>query len=291
MFGGNDMKKGIKSIIVLIVGAVVLLCSVNVIGIKANLEVKESKLFEEWTGEIRIEGETQTTWKGTVSFSSSEIEAENMETHEIETHYIPYPSPLGAVDEASKQGSFSYTVVYYPSWDSLFVIEIGGDLNGEKTGWVYFVDYEIPMIGADKYELTGEDSGVLWGFLYFESWEAQAHALQVSTDKSTVKKYEEFTVTVTNETGAGVEGAIVYIDSMSFLTNEDGEVTTSLDTLGTYEIYAEKDPTPDDTYIRSDKISILVKKSRDKTFNLIERLPILDRLLQLFLLNIILKYR
>ena len=258
------MKNYNKKIIISVMGAIILLCSINADSIIISKNEQKTGFFEEWTGEIRIEGETATIWKGIVSFSSSEIEAENMETHEIETHIIPYPSPLGAIDEAAKLGSFSYTAVYYPSWDSLLITEIGGDICGEKTGWIYFIDYEMPLIGADKYELTIVDEEILWGFLYFENWEVIPHALKINLDKDTVKTNEEFTVTVFNESDNPVEDAVVHIDSMTLTTNENGQVTTSMGTAGIYEIFAEKDPTTTDTYIRSEITSLQVKKAKNK---------------------------
>ena len=276
------MKKSRKTIFIIITSAIFLLCSVNASSIQISNQKQTIGLLEEWTGEIRIEGETNTIWKGTVSFSNSTIEAENMETHEIETHIISYPSPLGAVDEASKEGGFSYTVVYYPTWDSLLITEIAGEIFGEKTGWVYFVDYQIPMVGADKYELTQEENKVLWGFLYFDNWETQAHALKISVDKTEVGVDEEFTVTVTDDTGSLIMGAVVYINGDSFVTDANGEVTTSIGSKGVYELYAEKDPTPENTYVRSDKTSINVKKARFRSFDLMEYFTYLFSKLKIF---------
>jgi hypothetical protein len=238
-----------------------------------------TNLANEWAGMVRIEGENNTIWKGAVAFSSSSITAENMDTHEMETHEISYPSVLGALDEASKQGGFSYTVLYYPSWDSFYVIAIGTDSADEKTGWVYWVDYEAIMVGADTYELTDDDNEILWGYLYFETWETNAHALQITLDKDAVKKNEEFTVSVYNESMSPVEGAVVYIDSMTFTTDENGKATVIIDTVGTYEIYAEKDPTADDTYVRSDGELLNVEKSKGRPLvNLFEHFPILEKL-------------
>ena len=283
------MKK-ITAMIILIIGVNALLCSSAASTRTTKLGKEQFEQYSEWSGTVRIEGESQTVWKGSVAFSNSSILVENMETHEMELHEIPYPSAIGALDEASKQGGFPYTVVYYPSFDAMFVISIGDDATGDKTGWVYFVDYEIIMISADKYELTEENSDVLLGFLYFETWETLAHALKISTDKTIVNKDEEFTVSVTDETGTGIEEAIVYIDSSSFTTNGNGEVTISLDIAGTYKIYAEKDPAPEDSYIRSGKISIKVKKSKTNPFDLTEKYLMLNCLLHFNLLKMILNY-
>jgi hypothetical protein len=277
------MKKLVKIIALFVIGITALSCSTSVCGITtANTKMKQSEQFDEWTGTIRIEGESETVWKGTVTFSNSIITALNSSSGEMEDYEIPYPSALGALDEASQQGGFSYSVVYYSSWDAFYVTAIGDDSAGEKTGWVFWVDTEYPLIDPGHYELTSDNSEVLWGFLYFENWETVAHFLTITVDEQTVKKNEEFTVTVYNESMSPVEDAIVHIDSMTFTTDENGEVTTSIGTKGTYTIYAEKDPTADDTYIRSDKEQILVKKGLSRSsVDLFERFPLLQRLLSL----------
>ena len=276
------MKKSI-AIIILVIGASVIGLPASAYSVTQTYEEEImfcTNLANEWTGVVRIEGENNMIWKGTVAFSSSSITAENMDTHEMETHEISCPSVLGALDEASKQGGFSYTVVYYPTWDSLYVTTIGDDSAGANTGWCYWVDYNAPMVGADKYELTGDDNEILWGYLYFEDWETNAHALQITLDKNTVKKNEVFTVSVYDESMSPVEDAVVYIDSMTFTTDENGEAIISIDTVGAYEIHAEKDPTPDDTYVRSDKEPLSVKKSKGRiVVDLFKYFPPLERLL------------
>ena len=202
---------------------------------------------DDWIGNIRIEGQTDTIWKGEVCFSDSMITALNDSSGEMEEYFIPYPSVLGALDEASQQGGFSYFVIYYPSWNAFYVKTIAG----ESDWWHYWVDYILPMVGAGAYELTEDDEEVLWGYL--EDW--YAHALRITIDKHMVNKSEEFTVSVYNETMSPVEDAVVYVDSMEYMTDENGNVTIQIDTAGYYEIYAEKDG-----YVRSEKVTVQVKK-------------------------------
>lgn len=201
---------------------------------------------DEWTGTIRIEGENETIWNGEITVGSSYITAENASSGEMETYYISYPSVLGALDEASKQGGFSYFVIYYLSWDAFYVQSIAG----ESDWWQYWVDYELPMVGCGAYELTENDNEILWG--YVEDW--YPHALRIDVDKHDVNRSEEFTVSVYNETMAPVEDAVVYVDSLVYMTNEDGKVTVHIDAVGAYEIYSEKE-----RYVRSEKVTVNVK--------------------------------
>jgi len=202
---------------------------------------------DEWTGNIRIEGKENTIWNGEITVGNSTITAYNDSSGQMEDYFIPYPSVLGALDEASQEGGFSHYVIYYPSWDAFYVQTIAGD----SDWWHYWVDYELPMVGAGKYELTEDDNEILWGYL--EDWNAKA--LRISIDKKSVHPSTVFIVTVTNVTLSPVEDALVYVDGMEYFTNQNGEVSISIDEEGTYEIYAEKDG-----YVRSDRATILVEK-------------------------------
>jgi len=201
---------------------------------------------DEWTGTIRVEGKNETIWNGEITVGASYINAENASSGEMETYYIPYPSVLGALSEASKQGGFPYFVIYYPTWDAFYVQSIAG----ESDWWQYWVDYKLPMVGCGAYELTENDNEILWG--YVEDW--YPHALRIDVDKHDVNVSEEFTVGVYNETMAPVKDAAVYVDSLVYMTNEDGKATVYIDAAGVYEIYSEKEQ-----YVRSEKVTVNVK--------------------------------
>lgn len=213
-----------------------------------NIDKKSVNIIDEWTGSIRIEEKGDTVWDGTVTVVETYFNAKNVDTGETQEYYISYPSVLGALVEASDITGFSYLIEYWPSWDAFLVKTIDGD----SDWWHYWVDYELPMVGARDYELTDQDTEILWGYL--ESWDA--HALKISVDKSEVKKNEEFTISVFDENDIGVEGATVYVGSETYTTDENGNVTISLGNRGSFEIYAEKEG-----FVRSEKVSIKVKKN------------------------------
>ncbi len=224
----------------------------------------------EWHGYIRIEGETATIWSGEITVGETTINAINDSTSQIEEYTIPYPSVLGALEEASKIAGFTYEVIYYPSWHAFYVKSI----NGESDWWHYWVDYDLPMVDAGSYELKGDNEEILWGYL--ETW--YAHALRINVEKTSVEKNEEFTVTVFNETLSPVEDAVVHVGSEIYNTNEDGTVKIKLSQKGDYEIYAEKEG-----YVRSEKVKIHVKNILQKwnINNLIQRIEHLHKLLEL----------
>jgi hypothetical protein len=204
----------------------------------------------EWSGQIRIEGKNETVFKGIVTVTDSNITARNADTGETENYYIPYPSVLGAVDEASKIDGFSYSVDYWPAWNAFIIVTIEDD----SDWWHYWVDYNSPMVDVGSYNLTNDENSIIVGYL--ESWEA--HALKSSVDKHEVYVNEEFTVTVINETDGIVEGATVYVGSKTFTTNNQGKVKITITEKGNYKIYSEKDDS-----VRSDKVDIVVKNTRN----------------------------
>jgi hypothetical protein len=234
--------------IVLIISFILL--STTILSCSAQVCKNTIIIAEEWTGNIRIEGKDETVFKGIVKLSDSNISARNVDTGETETHYISYPSVLGAVDEASKIDGFSYSVDYWPAWNAFIIVTIKDD----SDWWHYWVDYNLPMVDVGTYNLTNQDNGILVGYL--ESWEA--HALKTTVDKYELYVNEELTATVTNETDKSVEEATVFVDSKSYTTNNEGEVTITISEKGNYKIYSEKDG-----FVRSDKVEIMVKNSRN----------------------------
>lgn len=239
----REMKK-IKIIAVIFILGITG-AGIPVIADQTSTEISRDP--SEWTGAIRIEGKNKTIWEGEVTVSSSTIVALNESTQEMEEYIIDHPSVLGALDEASKQGGFSYDVTYYPLWNAFFVTSIGND----SSWWHYWVDYTLPMIDAGTYELSEGNAEVLWG--YVEDW--YPHALRISVEKTEVRKNEKFLVSVFNETMSPVKNATVYVGAATYITNDKGLATVKIAEKGIYEIYADKRDS-----VRSKKVSVQVKK-------------------------------
>jgi len=251
-----------KKIIIIGIIAIFAISSFqNISSIKTQNEPIKFNEMDIWTGTIRIEGELDTIWEGKIDVGSVTINALNVDTQEVETHELTYPSILGALYEASQTGGFTIEVQYFPTWDSLYVSSINGEVAGLQTGWNYWVDYEAIMVGADSYELTNDDSEILWGFLYYETWETNAHTLKISINEEIVKEFEVFSISVFDEQLNPVEESTVFIGSDTYETDENGVVKASVENHGSYNIFAEKEPTTDDTYLRSCKQIIAVEES------------------------------
>lgn len=205
------------------------------------------KKDNKWTGNIRIEGEKNTIWEGTVTIDVTYFNAKNVETEQIEEYNIKYPSVLGAIVKASDIADFSISIENFPSLNSFYIHSIENELDW----WHYWVDYEKIMVGAGKYKLKDEDNEIIWGYL--ESWEA--HSLKTIIDKKNIKKNEEFTIYVYNETGSSVKNAIVNVGSYHFLTDDEGKVTLNMSENGEFIVFSEKDGS-----IRSSKEIVKISK-------------------------------
>ena len=74
------------------------------------------------------------------------------------------PTPLGALERASRRGEFYYRLEAFSFGP--YVAQIGRHAGTETTGWVYKVNGVSPPVGADAYELE-EGDRVLWYFARF----------------------------------------------------------------------------------------------------------------------------
>ncbi len=204
----------------------------------------DASIISTWTGSIRIEGNHSTIWNGEVTIEDATIIAENASSGNNESFYFEEPCVLTALDEASKQGAFSYHVVYYPDWDAFFVHSIESD----SDWWHYWVDYELPMVGAGHFVLDDSHSEILFGYL--EDWNARALRMSLSSEEVLIN--EAVTITVTNTALSPVQDATVIVGTTSYITDDTGSVTIEIEEFGTYNATAEKQG-----YVRSEQKSVI----------------------------------
>jgi hypothetical protein len=198
---------------------------------------------------VRIEGQSSTIWSGNVTVSDSTIVDD-----QGNSHYLPNPTALGALDEAAKAGNFTY-VVKNTAY-GLYIYSIAGEEPVGWTGWLYWVDYYSPSVGAADFILgqttppTPPHQEVL--FAYGDWGE---NPLKVEVDDTTPNVGQPFTVTVTEYVGSTwspVGNATVHADQ-DYTTSQDGTVTITINSDMTVQVYAEKDG-----YIRSNRVTVIV---------------------------------
>jgi len=66
--------------------------------------------------------------------------------------------------EFSNRNNIAFDYTFYEQFDSVLIDSINGDINGvDGKYWQYYVNEDIPMIGADKYRVTNGDY-IEWRF-------------------------------------------------------------------------------------------------------------------------------
>ncbi len=215
------------------------------VAIQQNQQTREVHIY------VRVEGKNETLWRGNVTVTNSTI----VDDSNI-THYLSDPTALGALDEASGAGGFTYVVK--DSAYGMYVYSVDGEVPEGFSGWMYRIDYHSPMVGADSFildETSPPDpphKEVLW---YYGNW--GEYPLRLDVDKTIVDACDVISVNVSyfNESSwLPLANATVYADA-DYLTDVNGGVNISIADSGNHSIFAEKPG-----YIRSDKITVEVEE-------------------------------
>ncbi len=202
------------------------------------------KTMEQADGEtvyVRIEGPDATVWRGEVTVTNA--------------------TALGALAEASHEGSFPYTVEDFGWALAITSINDIGDWNSGPW-WLYRVDYVSAAVGADAFILgeTTPPAPPHHEVLFYTSTTWSEQPMKIELDKTEVTINETFNATVTyyNDSTASwdlLANATVYAD-VAYVTGPDGTAAISVDHNATIDVYAEMDG-----FVRSDKETVTVGSS------------------------------
>jgi len=199
------------------------------------------------TVDVRIEGQDDNIWSGSVTVNDSTIIDD-----EDGEHYLSQPTALGALDEASQEGEFPYAV--QDTAYGLYLYSIDGEDAEGMSGWMYRVDYISPLDSVDQFILNGAHQEVLF---YYGDWMEPPIPLKIEVDNIIPDAGDSFTVTVSEYDDAFAEwypvgDATVYADT-SYTTDQNGEVEITLYHDTTIDIYAEMEG-----HIRSNSVTVTV---------------------------------
>lgn len=155
---------------------------------------------------------------------------------------------LDIVENGAQICGYTY-LIEETSWGP-YLKKINDEEAHDLIGWLYFVDYQMPMIGAADYILEPGDE-VLW---YFGEWGWLPAKLTLASQRvdpgnnleAEVEYFEDFL-------WKPLAGANIYVNSLTFTTDNDGEADLVIDNPGIYQVYAEKPG-----YIRTNQVSLLV---------------------------------
>lgn len=203
------------------------------------------------TVSVRIEGQNDTIWSGTVTVTESVIIDD-----QGGEHYLDQPTALGALHEASQAGGFPYVV--QDTAYGLYIYSINSEEPAGLAGWMYRVDYTSPMVGAADFILsqtTPPDPPHQEVLFAYSEWGQLP--LKIEVDNTQPGVGDTFTVTVTeydDATGTWLptDNATVHADQ-DYTTGQGGTVAIIVDTDMTIEVYAEKEG-----YIRSNQVTVTV---------------------------------
>ena len=180
---------------------------------------------------VRVEGEASTIWSGNVTFTTSMITDKYGDTYTLD-----YPTAMGAIHAASAAGGFSLVV------DSMFgsidyVESVDGETAAYPDGWMYRVNWESPSLGAKEYAVSDGDV-ILWSYTQYGS-----EPLRTTVSSNSVLSGNSFNVTVEAYDGTSwgaIENVTVYVGTLIYTTDANGQVLNLALNPGSYTVYADK---------------------------------------------------
>jgi len=153
-----------------------------------------------------------------------------------------------------------YTYFIEQSDLGLYLKKINNEEAYGLLGWLYFVNWQTPMIGAADYTLEPGDE-VLW---YFGEWGWKPTKLslvsqRVDPGNNLEAKVEYFE----NSLWKPLAGATIHVDSQTFITDSAGVANLIINTSGIYQVFAQMSG-----YVRSNQISLSVGEGINQNVDL-----------------------
>jgi len=183
------------------------------------------------------------------------IEGEN---NNICDAYIKAKTAMDIVENGSTICGYTY-FIEQTSWGP-YLKKINDEEAHDFIGWLYFVNYQLPMVGAADYILEPGDE-VLW---YFGEWGWKPTRLtlasqQVDPGNNLEAKVEYFE----DSLWKSLAEATIYVNSQTFTTDSDGEADLVINEPGIYKVYAEKSG-----FVRSNQLKLAVGQGVSQSVDL-----------------------
>ena len=172
--------------------------------------------------------------------------------------YIDGSTALEVLENAAEACGYTYIIedtAYGP-----YLSQINNDAAEGTAGWMYFVNYESPPVGAGDYVLSAGDE-ILW---YYGEWGWQPTRLSVI--ENNLETSQSIAITVEYFNGLAwlaLEGAAIKGAEQNYTTNVSGQATTVLPD-GHYVLFAQKDG-----FVRSNQEEIFVGAGVSQSVGLI----------------------
>jgi len=156
---------------------------------------------------------------------------------------------LDIVVEGSTVCGYTYEII--DTGFGPYLKSVNNDIAEGMNGWMYFVNWISPNVGAGDYQLNEGDS-VLW---YFGEWGWEPLRITLDAEDS----YSEGDVltgkveSVRDGNWSPVPEAGIKFNGETYSSASDGTFSIELSSSGVFEMVAEKE-----NYVRSDKILVTV---------------------------------
>jgi hypothetical protein len=201
------------------------------------------------TVNLRIEGSTTTPFEAPVTTDAKTIQGHVCDGTNGGANPAPGPTMMGALDDASLTGAFSWVGSWNDGYQDFFVTKIGADDTPSDfaRSWALLLNWKIaPEGGCHMRVQSGDD--VLWAFTnYAEPF------LQLSGAPTRAATGESFQVTVDQNDGNGLRTPAPGASVAGSTTDATGHATISFADAGTHTFKASAPNT-----IRSNAASVCV---------------------------------
>ena len=203
---------------------------------------------------VRVEGATKTIFEGAVTTDVHQVDgSDGTGAHTCDgtnggASSTPGPTATGALDDAAKQGNFSWSGSFDPSFSDFVVSKVGPDAATSTQFWGVAVQGQELQVGGCQFEVSpGQE--VLWAFDMF----SKKHILELSGPRR-VRAGKAFSVKVVDgQDNKPVAGASVGGKK----TNAKGVAKLRYRRIGTKPLKARR---PDS--VRSNQLRVKVLSHR-----------------------------
>jgi len=189
---------------------------------------------------VRIEGPDKNVLRYDVRVGNKEVYDFNGKKYKTSV-----PSVYAAVCKALIENNIPFEVTYSsygPFLNAISNIKTGR--FGGYDGWMFMVNSIEPQTGMANYEVKENDKILI----YYGDWGIKPLNIEVIGEN---KINSQIKIKVTSD-NSPVKDAVVYVNNIKYITNEEGMVTFIIKGPGKYQIYAEKNGGEKMEYIRSD---------------------------------------
>jgi hypothetical protein len=170
---------------------------------------------------------------------------------------LPKPTVAHALVSVLQSRGLTFDLQDY-GW-SLYAAMIAGEREFDirnTSGWLYRVNYTLPNIGCQAYNLKNGDD-IVW---YFAAYGFDTWYSRLAADKTSARTGEEITLTLvgaktdlSGSSGSGptsgtkLKGATIYVNGEEYkpegttiATDENGQATIKFNSAGKYSVSAER---------------------------------------------------